>query len=93
MYRGKYFVMNYQGENVLQVSTQLICQALCYPQSESYVKFTNDSLMAHYDSLAGQVFNQFIFFLKPDTKHFSLDNKEFSVEFFDVEVIRVLRGI
>ena len=68
MYPGKCFVMNCQGENVLQVSSQLIRRALCYPDSESYVQFTDDSLMEHYDSLAGQEFNQFIFFLKPDMK-------------------------
>ena len=68
MYLGKCFVMNFQGENVLQVSAQLIHQALCYPESESYVQFTDDSLMAYYDSLGGQEFNQFIFFLKLDTK-------------------------
>ena len=31
MYPGKCFVMNSHGENVLQVSSQLICQALCFP--------------------------------------------------------------
>ena len=78
--------MNFQGENVLQVSTQLIRQALCYPESESYVQFTDDSLISHYDSLASQGFNQSVLFLKPDTKQFVPDSKEFSMEVFDAEV-------
>ena len=86
MYPGKCFIMNYQGENVLQVSSQLIRQALCYPESESYVQFTEDSLMAHYDSLAGRELNQFIFFLKLDTKQFVPNSKEFPMEFFDEDV-------
>ena len=93
MYPGKCFVMNFQGENVLQVSAQLIHQALCYPESESYVQFTDDFLMAHYDSLGSQDFNQFIFFFKPDTKQFSPDSKEFSMEVFDVEFKPVLKCI
>ena len=67
MYLGNFFVMNCEGDNVLQVSSQLIRQALCYPESESYVQFSDDSLVAYYDSLAGQYFNQFIHFLKPNT--------------------------
>lgn len=37
MYPGKLFVMNCQGQNVLQPSTQRIRQALCYPEPESSV--------------------------------------------------------
>ena len=85
--------MNCQVENVLQVSAQLIHQSLCYLESESYVQFTDDSLIAYYDSLVGQEFNQFIFFMKPDTENFAPDSKEFSMEVFDVEVRPVLRCI
>ena len=57
MYPGKCFVMNSQGENVLQVPTQLIRQALCYPESESSIQFSDDSLVQYYDNLAGEEFN------------------------------------
>ena len=70
IYPGKCFVMNCQGENVLQVSTQLIHQALCYPKSESSIHFSDDSLVNYYDNLAGEEFNQFIYFLKPNMKKF-----------------------
>ena len=75
MYPRKCFEMNCQGENVLQVSVQLIRRALCYPESESYVQFSDDSLIAYYDSHAGQEFKQFIHFLKPNTKQFVPDSK------------------
>ena len=93
MYPGKFFVMNYQGENILQVSVQLIRQALCYPESESYVQFSDDSLITYYDNLAGQEFNQFIHFLKSNKHNFVPDNKEFPMEVFDIEVKPVLRCI
>ena len=53
MYPGKCFVMNCQGDNILQVSAQLIHQALCFLESESYIKFSDDSLIAYLDSLVG----------------------------------------
>ena len=68
MYLGKCFVMNFEGENVLQVSTLLICQALCYPESESSIKFSDNSLVQYYDNLVGEEFNQFMFHLKPNIK-------------------------
>ena len=39
MYPRKFFVMNCQWENILQVSDQLIRQALCFPESKSYIQF------------------------------------------------------
>ena len=45
MYPGKCFVMNFQGENVLQVSTQLIRQVLCFPEPDSSFQFSEDSLV------------------------------------------------
>ena len=67
--------MNCKGENVLQVSAQLIRQALCYPELDLYFQFTDDSLIVHYNNLAGQDFNQFIHFLKPNTQQFVPDSK------------------
>ena len=80
-------------ENVLQVFAQLICQALCYLESESCVQFSDDSLVACYDSLAGQDFNQFIHFLKPNTQQFQPDSKYFPMKIFDTEVQPVLSSV
>ena len=44
MYPGKCFIMNSQGKNVLQVSTQLIRQAFCFSEDESSLQFLEDSL-------------------------------------------------
>ena len=44
-------------------------------------------------ALQSQEFNKFIFFLKPDTKQFVPDSKEFSMEVFDEEVWLALRWI
>ena len=73
MYLGKCFVMNSQGENVLQVSTLLIHQALCYLESDSSIQFSDDSLVQYYDNIAGEEFNQFMFYLKPDMNKFQRD--------------------
>ena len=40
MYRGKCFIMNSQGENILQVSTQLIRKAPCFLENESPLQFS-----------------------------------------------------
>ena len=58
MYPGKFFIMNSQAKNVLQVFTQLIRQALCYLESKSSIQFSDDSLVQYYDNLAGEEFNQ-----------------------------------
>ena len=71
MYPSKCFVMNCLGENVLQVSAQLIRQALCYLESESYVQITDESLAAYHDNIVGQEFTQFAFFLRLDMKRFA----------------------
>ena len=58
MYPGKCFVMNSQGENILQVSTQLMCQALCFPEDVSPLQFSEDSLVQYFEDLSNEEFSR-----------------------------------
>ena len=68
MYPGKCFIMNSQGENVLQVSTQLIHQAFCFSEDKSSLQFSEDSLASYFENLSGEEFNQCMFHLRPNSK-------------------------
>ena len=57
MYPGKCFIMNSLGENVLQVSTQLIRQAFFFPEHESPLQFFEDSLARYFENLSGEEFD------------------------------------
>ena len=70
MYLGNFFMMNFQGENIVQLFAQLIRQALCYPKLESCVQFFDEYLVACYDNLTGEDFNQLVYFLNPNTQQF-----------------------
>ena len=75
------------------MSTLLIHQALCYPESESSIQFSDDSLVQYYDNLAGEEFNQFMFHLKPNMNQFQLDWKEFDMGVFEAKTPPVLSHI
>lgn len=63
MYPGKCFVMNSQGESILQVSAQLMRQALCFPENDSPLQFSEDSLVQYFEELSNEEFNRCMSFL------------------------------
>ena len=85
MYPGKCLIMNSQGENVLQVSMQLIRQALCFPENESTLQFSEDSLAHYFENFSGEEFDQCMSHLRSNSKEFRLEGEEFSLEVFDLE--------
>lgn len=93
MYPKKCFVMNHSGENVFQVTTQLIHQALNYPVSGTYTTFTEEYLVSHYDSLSPQDLSHVTSFLAPKSRQISLDGNLFSLDIFAVDIRPVLQVI
>ena len=67
--------MKSQGENVLQVWTQLIRQALCFPENESPLQFSEDSLARYFEDLSNEEFGQYMSYLRSNSKEAQLEGE------------------
>ena len=77
--------MNSQGENVLQVSTQLIRQELCFPEDKSLLQFSEDSLVQYFEDLSNKEFSRCMSFLKSNPEKTQFEGEKFSLEAFNVQ--------
>jgi len=93
VYPKKFFVMNQSRENVFQVTSQLIHQALNYPVSGTCTTFIEESLISYYDSMSPQELSHVTSFLAPKSSQFSLDGNLFSLEMFAVDIRPMLQVI
>lgn len=82
LYPQNIFAMDKLGENILQVSFVLIQQALCFPSSNSYTPFSEETLFSTFQELSGSTHAQTYLVLMPVRKHLPLEPSHFPMDTF-----------
>ena len=83
--------MNKLGENVFQVSSLLIQQALCVPSASSYTPFSEEALLSSFQYLSASNYAQLTFFLMHVGKYLPMELAHFRLDTFVEEVRPILQ--
>jgi len=79
-------------ENVFQVSTLIIQQALCFPVENSHTTFSEESSLSTFQDLYSSNYAQLSFFLMPARKKLPMEPPQFPLDTF-VEEVRLMLQI
>jgi len=90
-YPQKCFVMIKLGENVFQVSSLLIQQALCFPSPSSYTLFLEETLFSAFQDFSTSNYAQLTFFLMLAGKYLPMELTHFPFDTFVEEVRPILQ--
>ena len=60
-------------------------QALCFPENESPLQFSEDSLIQYFEELSNEEFNRCMLFLVSSPEKTQFESGKFSLEAFNVQ--------
>jgi len=85
--------MNSFGENILQVSSLLIQQALDFPQSYNYTAFSDETLLFVYQNLLSDDRNKLHILILPPNAILPSESTQFPIVCFSESVSSILQVI